>query len=121
LSYRHFSLPAAPATLWNDAVRASEIATTAPWVIALRMTRMMTAGLRPDAQQQADNLRMVSEKVEAFAEAWWAIGWATYVHALGVMGATTTGRPPAAFPYVMGHALRPVHRRVRANLRRLTR
>src|SRR4051794_33129344 len=50
-----------------------ELAFAAPQVIAHRTARMLAAGSRPSIGDQREFLRMGSEKLEAFTEAWIAM------------------------------------------------
>ncbi|HEV7861340.1 MAG TPA: hypothetical protein VGR20_01530 [Acidimicrobiia bacterium] len=84
---------------------ACEIAWTAPLVVGNRVVRMMWGGWPPSARQQREVRRMGEEKAAAFWEASLAAG-----RAWPMMTAATVDA-----------ALRPVHRRVVANNRRLNR
>lgn len=80
-------------------VLAGEIAWYAPQVIAKRTVRLVRGGWPPTARNRREMRRMVGEKVVGFTES-----------ALAV---------PAATAALATAALKPVHRRVRANHRRL--
>jgi hypothetical protein len=82
-----------------------EIAWAAPQVIAVRTARLVAGGWPPDARNRRELRRMVGEKASAFTRATAAAALATPVGLAGVGVA----------------ALKPVHRTVRANLRRLGR
>jgi len=82
-----------------------EIAWSAPVVIGYRTARMVAGGWPPSARDRREYGRMVQEKVEAFGQA--------------AVAAVTT--PPKDTARVIGNAVAPVHRRVVANRRRLTR
>lgn len=86
-------------------IQLCEIAWAAPQVIAHRTTRMMWGGWPPTARDRREYTRMGQEKVEAFSEAMTAVALAG----------------PRAGATVLGRVLTPVHRRVVANRRRLTR
>jgi hypothetical protein len=59
-----------PFLLWGTlGVKAMQMSTSAAQVIAIRTTRMATAGLNPTAADQRENSRMVTEKVDAFSRA----------------------------------------------------
>lgn len=51
-----------------------EIAVAAPQVIAHRVARMAAAGAQPSARDRREFSRMGSEKAEAFAASWIAMG-----------------------------------------------
>lgn len=80
-----------------------EIAWSAPLVIGYRTARMVTGGWPPNARDRREYTRMVQEKAE---------GQAAYA-------AVTT--PPKDTAKAVGNILSPVHRRVVANRRRLSR
>lgn len=82
-----------------------EIAWSAPLVIGYRTARMVTGGWPPSARDRREYTRMVQEKTEAFGQAAFA--------------AVTT--PPRDTATALGNVLAPVHRRVVANRRRLSR
>lgn len=81
-----------------------EIAWSAPIVITYRTARLVTGGWPPSARDRREYTRMVREKAEAFGEA--------------AMAAATPAKDTAT---ALGDVLAPVHRRVRANRRRLSR
>jgi hypothetical protein len=67
-------LPAAPFAnpflLWGTlGLKAAQMSAAAAQVIAIRSTRMAAAGLNPGAADRRENVRMVTEKVDAFARA----------------------------------------------------
>ena len=82
-----------------------EIAWSAPVVIGYRTARMVMGGWPPSAKDTREYTRMVQEKADAFGQA--------------AVAAFTT--PPKDTARVIGNVLAPVHRRVVANRRRLTR
>jgi hypothetical protein len=97
-------IPAAsPASLWTSWLQAWEISVAAPQVAATRMARMATGGWPPSAADTREMTRMVQEKGETFAEAW-----------TGAMFAWQRGAGA-----MLGQGLKPVHRTVTANRRRL--
>jgi len=55
------------------ALQSFELAFAVPQVIGHRTARMLAAGNAPSIADQREFLRMGSEKVEAFAEAWTAM------------------------------------------------
>jgi hypothetical protein len=55
------------------ATQSLELAFAVPQVIAHRTARMLAAGNAPSIADQREFLRMGSEKLEAFAEAWTAM------------------------------------------------
>jgi N-acyl-L-homoserine lactone synthetase len=59
-----------PFLLWGTlGMKALQMSTSAAQVIAIRTTRMATAGLHPTAADKRENSRMVTEKVDAFSRA----------------------------------------------------
>jgi hypothetical protein len=82
-----------------------EIAWSAPVVIGYRTARMVAGGWPPSARDRREYTRMVQEKAQAFGQA--------------ATAAITT--PPKDTAAAVGNILAPVHRRVVANRRRLTR
>ncbi len=102
-----------------------EVALAAPQVVALRYARMIAAGPQPGRRDQAELTRMWSEKVAAFGEGWMAMLIEAWLYPAKLGAAMLRGAPydAAATPgaRALGLALAPVHRKVRANHRRLTR
>lgn len=86
-------------------MQLAEITWSAPMVIAYRTARMVSGGWPPSARDRREYARMVQEKAEAFGQA--------------AMAALTT--PPKDTAKVLGNVVAPVHRRVVANRRRLSR
>lgn len=86
-------------------VQVVEIAWSAPLVIGYRTARMVTGGWPPSARDRREYARMVQEKAAALGQA--------------AVAAVTT--PPKDTARVVGNVLAPVHRRVVANRRRLSR
>jgi hypothetical protein len=82
-----------------------EITWSAPMVIGYRTAQMLTGGWPPKAGDRREYVRMWQEKADAFGRA--------YVAAL------TT--PPHDAARVVANTVRPVHQRVVANRRRLSR
>jgi hypothetical protein len=95
-------LSANPYDYWRMALQASQIMTESQTVIALRLSGL--AGLWPMAEAEAQ--RMVDEKLDAAAQA----GHAAL--RVGMTGGNLTDVAMAA--------MRPVARRTKANVKRLT-
>lgn len=130
---------------WGPAwMRWLEIGWTAPQVIAHRTQRMWLGGAFPDAVDRAEFRRMFDEKGEAWSEAmlrasielwklWFAIAsssmqaaWRVPASAGHAAGWRSVYRGAArrwarSAPHVAYVGLGPVHRRVTANARRLSR
>jgi hypothetical protein len=112
-------------TLWRDALRTWEVALTAPWIIAMRCAQMVAAGAAPTRRDRAEFDRMGVEKVQAFVQGWTAVATDGWVYPLKLATALASAFPGARFawpafdPYA--RILAPVHRRVRANGKRLAR
>lgn len=95
-----------PGARWARPVRQIvEIALSAPIVIGHRAARIVTGGWPPRAPQRREYRRMVQEKVEGLG--------------LAVRAAVSTRPRDAAA--VVGDVLAPIHERVVANRRRLSR
>jgi hypothetical protein len=95
-----------PGTGWvRPWMQLVEIAWSAPVVIGYRTARMVAGGWPPSALDRREYTRMVQEKAEALGQA-------------AVAAATT---PPKDTAKAVGNILAPVHRRVVANRRRLSR
>ena len=94
----------------------TELAFAAPQVVAHRTLRMAAASSPPSARDQAEFMRMGTEKVAAFYQSWgamWMAMWALqFDFARAMSGAALS---------VTGAGLAPVHRRAVANARRLGR
>jgi len=124
----------AMAAWWTTWTKLGEVGAAAPVVAGLRLSRLALAGARPKARDRREARRMGQEKVDA----WWD-GMVASAAVLGefnlrmarlAVGAMTAG---AAIPLATvgaagataaarlgGAGVDPVHRRVRANRRRLT-
>ena len=120
-------------TSWMSWMKSWEIAMTAPFVIAMRLSQMAMAGGNPKAADRRENRRMGQEKLDA----WWdgalrsssVITKANLEFARLAGQAMTSGAawPLAAFAQVgaavpsqvCAAVVGPVHTRVRNNQRRL--
>ncbi|HET9643255.1 MAG TPA: polyhydroxyalkanoate granule-associated phasin [Burkholderiaceae bacterium] len=140
-SIPQITLPRELSAWTRNAMHLAEIWTAAPQVIAHRVQRMMMAGPQPVAGDRREFIRMGQEKVEAFAESMAAMSWRlvqaqqAFVLAwmqqgmrmmMSPLAAWTGGtrhsmpRPSAALMHqLVASGLRPVHRRVTANAKRL--
>ena len=101
------------AALWRNALTLWEIWFAAPQVIAHRVQRMHRAGATPSARDVREFTLMGQEKVEAFFESWLAMSlrlWQVQLQ-LGL-------RPWLA---TAAAGMKPVHKRVTANAKRLGR
>ena len=56
--------------------QATELAVAVPQVVAHRFTRLMLAGPLPNACDRREFFGMGQEKVQAFWQSWFAMGWA---------------------------------------------
>lgn len=141
--------PTPPARLAHPlptAVQAAEIAWAAPQVIALRSLRMLAAGHSPSARDRREFTVMGTEKLLALQRSWAAMGaealrtqqtlalqaWAQGLAWLTQPWTAWSGAGARAQMEAAQHlhgawdrlaqaGLRPVHRRVTANARRLRR
>jgi len=125
------SLP--PASSWGTWMKLWEVSATAPMVIGHRLAGMAPPGSTPTARQRRESTRMGQEKVEAWSEATLATGQRLFQANLAMTAlfwrqVWTGAFTPAAFtatltrlgPRLLGDSLAPVHRRVVANNRRLS-
>lgn len=132
LADRHRHRRMTGSTLWQAWLQASEIAMTAPMVVATRTSQMVGAGAAPSARDRRELQRMGGEKVEAFYEACAATVavtmrtnaeiWAAMIRASsgGIGPATALTRVLAdSLGDVAVAGVSPAHRRVVANQRRL--
>lgn len=94
----------------------TELAFAAPQVVAHRTLRMARAGGSPSARDQAEFMRMGTEKVAAFYQSWGAMWMAMWSMQMDFLRTWST-----AGLSVSGAGLAPVHRRAVANAKRLGR
>jgi hypothetical protein len=128
---------------WNrHGTTLFDIALAAPQVIAHRTARMIAAGPQPNARDRREFTRMGQEKLDAVGESLVAMNLQLWRgQQAAAMAAFQTGlqlctapwslwsaaaRPPAwhqlaerTLSGVMGSGMKPVHRRVTANAKRL--
>ena len=103
--------------------QAGELAFAVPQVVAHRLARLALAGPLPNARDRREFHGMVQEKVHAFWQSWFAMGWAM-VEAMqqswiaGLRGARV---PLVDTQAVLARGLAPLHRKATANARRLAR
>lgn len=103
--------------------QATELAIAVPQVVAHRLTRMALAGPFPRARDRREFHAMGQEKVHAFWQSWFAMGWAM-VEAMqkSWLAALQGARVPMIDSHrILSHGLAPVHKRATANARRLSR
>ena len=103
--------------------QATELALAVPQVVAHRLTRMALAGPFPDARDRREFHTMGQEKVHAFWQSWFAMGWAM-MEAMqkSWIAALQGARVPMIDTHrILSHGLAPVHKRATANARRLAR
>jgi len=103
--------------------RSTELALAVPQVVAHRMTRMALAGPFPNARDRRKFQGMAHEKVLAFWQSWFAMGWAMVQSMQKTWMAALQGvrLPLIDSQALLGHALGPVHKHATANARRLAR
>ena len=110
-----------------------EVSVTAPMVIGYRLIGMAPPGTPPSARQRRELNRMRQEKFDAWYEGALATGQRIFEANLALTGVFWSqvwggALSPAAFtatfarlgPELLTDSLRPVHRRVVANNRRLS-
>jgi hypothetical protein len=103
--------------------QATELAVAVPQVMAHRLTRLALAGPLPNARDRREFLQMGQEKVHAFWQSWFAMGWAMVEASQQAWIAVLQGaRVPLLDAHgILARGLAPVHRRATANARRLAR
>ena len=103
--------------------QATELAIAVPQVVAHRLTRMALAGPWPNARDQREFHGMAQEKVHAFWQSWFAMGWAMVEATQQAWLAMLQGArvPMVDMQHVMARGMGPVHRKATANARRLAR
>ena len=103
--------------------QATELAIAVPQVVAHRLTRMALAGAFPNARDRREFHTLGQEKVHAFWQSWFAMGWAM-MEAMqkSWIAALQGARVPMIDTHrILSHGLAPVHKRATANARRLAR
>ncbi len=115
-------------TAFDTPARLVEVATLAPAVAGARLTRMALEGANPSVRGRNDMFAMVLEKQIAFVQAWsamWTEAWRQQLR-IGMawmVAAPTTAQAArmldTGLHRIAAQGLRPVHRRVAANARRL--
>lgn len=103
--------------------QATELAIAVPQVMAHRLTRMALAGPVPNARDRREFHGMAQEKVHAFWQSWFAMGWAMTQAMQQAWIAMLLGArvPLVDAQAVLSRGLAPVHRKATANARRLAR
>ena len=105
------------------AVQAAQVAFAAPQVVAHRLTRMALAGPVLSARDRREFHGMAQEKVHAFWQSWFAMGWAmTQAMQQAWLAMLQGARVPMLDAHgILSKGLAPVHRKATANARRLAR
>jgi hypothetical protein len=120
------------------AIQATELAATAPLVVAHRLSRLALAGHIPTRRDRRECTLMGAEKVAAFHESWNAMFIQSIRIQQGIAASMwrsfrfpwLNGGPFVTLPKIdlphaalgmMSKGMAPVHRRVVANARRLRR
>ena len=103
--------------------QATELALAVPQVMAHRLTRMALAGSSPNARDRKEFHGMGQEKMVAFWQSWFGMGWAAVqmwqkAWLAGLMGARI---PALDMTRIWSQGLAPVHRKATANAKRLAR
>lgn len=109
------------------AQQVTELAFAAPQVVAHRTARMARVGGKPSSRDQAEFMRMGTEKVDAFYQSWsamWLAGWRLPFE----LARAATLAPTSAYALaatsamgVLSAGLGPVHKRAVSNAKRLAR
>ena len=109
------------------AFKLGEVASAAPLVVAHRLGRMASAGARTDPRDRREFAGMVTEKQLAWMQSWFAMSvellrlqqrWWLSVWLRGPSGFDVRGA--AATWRVADRGLAPIHRKVLANAKRLS-
>src|SRR5207237_5300419 len=103
--------------------QAGELAFAVPQVVAHRLTRMALAGPVLSARDRREFHGMGQEKVHAFWQSWFAMGWAWgEAMQLATVAMLQGARVPMVdAPRILAKGLAPVHKKATANARRLGR
>lgn len=103
--------------------QAAELAFAVPQVVAHRLTRLALAGPRPNARDRREFHGMGQEKVRAFWQSWFAMGWAMVEASQQAWLAMLQGARVPLFDAerILARGMAPVHRKATANARRLQR
>ena len=103
--------------------QAGELAFAVPQVVAHRLTRMALAGPVLSARDRREFHGMGQEKVHAFWQSWFAMGWAwAEAMQLANVAMLQGARVPLVDTQkILSKGLAPVHRKATANARRLGR
>ena len=103
----------------------AQLAQLSPGIVAHRIAQTWPTGQAPSAAQQRELQRMVSEKVQAFGDGWWAVGLhMTLAWQAAWWQMATAPLAPTRWPtstQLLGVALEPAHRVAVANSKRLSR
>jgi len=101
--------------------QASELAVAVPQVVAHRLTRMALAGPSPNARDRREFHGMGAEKVVAFWQSWFAMGWAMVesMQKAWIAGLQGARVPLIDMQHVWARGMAPVHRKATSNARRL--
>lgn len=101
--------------------QSAELAFAVPQVVAHRLARLALAGPRPSARDRREFHVMGAEKVTAFWQSWFAMGWAMVEATQKAWLATLQGARVPMFDAhaILSRGMAPVHRAATANARRL--
>lgn len=104
-------------------LKSAELALAVPQVVAHRLTRMALAGPVWNARDRREFHGMGQEKVLAFWQSWFAMGWAMTQALQKAWLAMLQGArvPSLDMNAIAAKGLAPVHRRATGNARRLAR
>jgi len=103
--------------------QATELALAVPQVVTHRLTRMALAGPTLSARDRKEFHGMGQEKLVAFWQSWFGMGWAVAqmwqkAWLAGLQGARV---PSMDANRIWSQGLAPVHRKATANAKRLAR
>ena len=103
--------------------QSSELALAVPQVVAHRLTRMALAGPVLNPRDRREFHGMAQEKVHAFWQSWFAMGWAmTQAMQKTSLAMLQGARVPLMDTQgILAKGMAPVHRKATANARRLAR
>ena len=134
MKYERFAMTVPLGPSWTAWMKMWEVSAVAPIVIGYRLAGMARGGSQPNACDRREYTRMGEEKVDAWYEATLATGQRFFEANLALTGLLWRqvwggAFSPAVFtsglarlgPGLLMESLTPVHRRVVANNRRLSR
>lgn len=105
------------------ATQATQLALAVPQVVGHRMARMALAGPAMTERDRREFRGMLDEKVLAFWQSWFGMGWAVLQSMQRTWIASLQGArvPLIDAQKVLAHGIAPIQRKASANAKRLAR